>query len=1156
MAIRFFVQGRRGVHTLRSFLYPPKWLSLWTYPGLVVRFCASEALLGINFAIYEYIVYNSSFWYLYGTKTVFACHCQTEKMYPLRSKTMAQNISNVQTLTPHELIAASTLEKGSGNRGAQELMTRSTGFKVAEWIVGVLTLGIGAIPFEIYKSVKENQAIDLAANVVDLKNTLLTFKEGEVAEKKTRLHGKTITLQQDCRNRLTATFKDGQTLDIPFGALQLAEKLNKDIVSHPELYGKKAALDVLLPHTTSPKVDAHARSLFLTALEATVGEDLGNVTTIRTEYLGHLACKALAGEIKSASALDSFITSLQRPNTINAEDCLDLLQSLEQAEKADAAGVATSVILPKLDYTSKALEAQNPNITKVRNFVADIIYDNDTWTHDTTSKPGERLYHTLTKHKDTLLLLYDNSKFLGTKNELLDNAGFPKELAAKLKTVFNVSILAPLSIKGKESLSDLLDTAFKGGQLAAAESQIDTALETMARAIQEQITDIISQTFSDANKVAADSDLESQDSTSALAPSESSRKKLDAMLEASVTDVNSHGYGKFMKESMVNYFSQQAPIDKRAMIAASLRYTAANAPQTAQLGAFLKGAGPIMQKMLQGFNTANMDPIFADALSDMKTNLAPIHERIVKAQLYGMVQDSKGSITSIEVVKSLGAASVGQAFLCKVTTPQSDEPVDCVIKLLRPNVKVRADRERKIFEDVAKGIPGMQVTFAGQLNRIMDELDLTKEARNVEVSSVYDNGPFKNVHSMKTFSLIDASPSSMVLEKAPGVTIDAFYKTGKARIEEILSDSKGVTLDVGCEKINTLLGLYDELKALQSGLQNSAMAWVAEGVFGGGFYHGDLHAGNMMFDKDHGVTMIDYGNATALTPAQQTDITLMMTSAAAADTQKFLKGYRNLLSPEGRATFDAKKADLKAEVETIMSLGKMEDAGKRIALCLVTAAKMGIESPGPIFNFSQCQIRLQGTIDSMNEFADTLLKSIATILGGMKWTDVNTNKVERLPQDVFTKESIQKWIDDESLDAFADGFLELHETDPSSATEYEKELIALRDITKKTAEAIHPQVTFSDCMAEVLQTNMAATLNRIGVGGARAVQNAQKTQEKLAELEEQEKERIAQEKEDKEWAEEVAKSNQMAETGHKATEEWNAKQTLLKAQQNPQPQQV
>lgn len=1059
---------------------------------------------------------------------------------------MVQDISGIQTFSASELIAASTIQKASGSLAGQELTTRSTGFKVAEWIVGVLTLGIGAIPFEIYKSFKENQSVELSTDVVNLKNTLFTFKEGEATEKKAILHGERITLQQDCNNRLTAKFEDGRTIDVPFGAFKLAEKLNKDIVSHADFYGGAAALKVLLPHVKNKESTASARALYLSAMEAALGENLGNVTTIKTKYLGVLACKAIAGQLKDAHALDRFITQLQRPDNINAEDCLDLLHCLEQAEMQDSTSIAKSVILPKLDYTSKELEAQDPKITQVRNFVADIIYDKDTWIHDDTTMPGQRLYKTLKKHTETVLLIYNNKK-------LLSEAQLPDPIKEELDGVFNNFLFrSVLYMGGADGLPKLLDTALSTGQLATAEERIDASLEDAGPTVQETIANVLDTMLPGADEVVEDHDLEPQGNqplgTGALAQAEKSRKKMDAMLEASATDVNSPGYGKFMKESILRYFSDQAPIDKRAMLSASIRYATATSTKSALLGALLKGAGPIMQKMLQGFNTANMDPIFADALSDMKTNLAPIHEQIVKAQLYGMVQDSKGSIVKIEVVKSLGAASVGQAFLCKVTTPQKDEPVDCVIKLLRPDVKARADRERKIFENVAKEIPGMEVTFAGQLQRIMDELDLTKEAKNIEVSSVYEKSPFKNVHSMQSFPLIDASPTSLALEKAPGVTIDTFYRTGKARIEELLSDSKNATSTVGLEKINTLLEMYTELGKLQGALQNSAMAWVSEGIFGGGFYHGDLHAGNMMFDKDHGLTMIDYGNATSLTPTQQSNITLMMAAATAGDTQKFLKGYRDLLSPDGLIAFDLQKKALTAELDTIMSLGKMQDTGKRIALCLTAAAKMGIESPGPIFNFSQCQLRLQGTIDSMNEYGDTLIKSIANVLADIKW-ETEGNKVQNLTGEPLTKESILQWNELECIDIYADSLVELHNENPDAAQPWEKEVIALRDITNKIADAIRPQVTFTDCMADVLLENLGATMRRVGLDGMTAMQRAQAAQDLVEEREAQENRQLVQEKLDMEFAREIEKNNQGGAQIPQTTEVLDKQQPLLKEPQ-------
>jgi hypothetical protein len=50
-----------------------------------------------------------------------------------------------------------------------------------------------------------------------------------------------------------------------------------------------------------------------------------------------------------------------------------------------------------------------------------------------------------------------------------------------------------------------------------------------------------------------------------------------------------------------------------------------------QFGAILKGAGPIMQKMLQGLKTGNEE--FDSAIEDMKSNLASINKEMIEAYL-------------------------------------------------------------------------------------------------------------------------------------------------------------------------------------------------------------------------------------------------------------------------------------------------------------------------------------------------------------------------------------------------------------------------------------------------------------------------------------------------------------------------------------------
>ena len=66
--------------------------------------------------------------------------------------------------------------------------------------------------------------------------------------------------------------------------------------------------------------------------------------------------------------------------------------------------------------------------------------------------------------------------------------------------------------------------------------------------------------------------------------------------------------------------------------------------------------------------------------------------------------------------------------------------VNCVVKILRPDATMRAQREKLVFEQAAREVGnGMIATFQGQFDSIMEELDLRKEAENVRLGNqVYD----------------------------------------------------------------------------------------------------------------------------------------------------------------------------------------------------------------------------------------------------------------------------------------------------------------------------------------------------------------------------------------------------------------------------------
>ncbi len=488
------------------------------------------------------------------------------------------------------------------------------------------------------------------------------------------------------------------------------------------------------------------------------------------------------------------------------------------------------------------------------------------------------------------------------------------------------------------------------------------------------------------------------------------------------------GQGQFIKNIMKNYVTGVTKLDVKSMMASAIRNLKPVDPaldnkllsDEARLGTYasflggvLKGAGPLMQKMMQGIPDQLVPEAFKSSIKDMKSNLAPIPKEVVKAELASMIARSNGKILGIKVEKSLGAASVGQAFLCTIDYAGGNDQV--VVKILRPDVRNKMQREKAVMLKSAKEAgEGMYHSYKGMLDVYEDELDLTLEAKNCEKGSIYNIGG--GVKSMKLLNTVAPSTNSMVCERAKGVTVDAMLETMKNEYEAAFGkyferDEEGkIVYDGDFPKLKIdsktpgLIRIQRRFSAQLKKMQDAqermirlAGKWVQEGVFGDGFYHGDLHAGNIVMGNFE-LTVIDYGNATQLTKDQQAEITRMMVAAAAGDVEGFRNGFKKLLENTSDEDYKKKEPELTAALTEVFRLGDKRSAGQRIAAALMKAQQIGFEIPTSVYNFSQCELRLQNTIDDMNEQIKKYQKALGQIedLGKLESFDV-ISKLNEIP---------------------------------------------------------------------------------------------------------------------------------------------------------------
>lgn len=872
--------------------------------------------------------------------------------------------------------------------------------------------------------VKEN-GDGISRDLVKLRYALNCFTGGIAHTENLTVAGVNVRLTQKQSGAFEMQI-GRQKIRTPYSPELIAAKMDSDISMNVDTYGDQATGEVLSDAISSVEQNlgeqkaAMNRTLFVNVLCQKTNLPAARFNNVPPARLAEMTKQLLAGST-TVTAVTAELQKLSedKKNQLNEQDTLDMLRILEEKEKLKQ---EKRVIFRPQEEKQKEEKPDEAKWTKdeeeLKDFVADLIFSKETWKTDTDRRaPADRMKELIRPHSYLLAKIIYDPKIL---NNMLDKLYMPgaEDLTVTLKEKINGvfqsgmfqelkercgnSFFGPIVLQGclrvalgQEQPSPELLKKIKAEkewpkimeqlteQLTTLDQTIKEQVKTQVGTIQESITEAVNTVFT----AKEDQKEEVDDNVGPEIP------KLSEELENAAK--GKQGQGKFMRIVLSNYFKDADLIDQRAMLAGAIRDLKpvnAKAVETMDdkakekhmghfLGGFLKGAGPLMHKMLQGLPTESMPETLKNAVGDMKSNLSPIPQEIVEARLNKLVDNSHGSITKIEVTRSMGAASVGQVFLCKLFGPgMAEDGKDVVIKLLRPDVSNHMEREKAHMLKYAKETDdqdGMLATYKGQLERIEEELDLRIEARNVKRGEVYDQGT-KTVQAVKLVDLVEPDVNTLVMEKAPGTTVDKYLEEAeKERIR--LKEELETATDGGYEILQKLNKMLDGMLKRQQYLTEAAQKWILSGLYNEGFYHGDLHAGNIMV-SDEGATIVDFGNATQITEEQREHIMHMLCTASIGDANKFRHHFHMLMSQGSEEAYQKHRKEFGEMLEDVLNREDMTHAGERIAVALLKAQELGLELPGAVFNFSQCQLRLQNTISDMNQMIDKVTNNISVLL--------------------------------------------------------------------------------------------------------------------------------------------------------------------------------
>jgi len=287
----------------------------------------------------------------------------------------------------------------------------------------------------------------------------------------------------------------------------------------------------------------------------------------------------------------------------------------------------------------------------------------------------------------------------------------------------------------------------------------------------------------------------------------------------------------------------------------------------------LGGAGPFILKVLQQVNTANENKIdgklsVAELTKDIFSNipaLTPLESEFVFANM----NIPKTYLENMNP-QVLGSASIAEAHI----TRNSEIGVDAIIKFIKPMYAYYFLCEvdfflttfwkalRQSVEAAAKDLTGEDRAIKSRvwllqtrqllmffIREFTKEFNYQQEWRNTTVGFNIYNKPSQNVKSIVALAVSKSPFPALVLQKVNGVNLDKILNSPSTSHDEFVDLYKSV------------MGLIN--------------IWFTNTLWGTGFFHADLHPGNLIKDGDI-LYVIDFGSCGQLTKQQQCQLVDVM----------------------------------------------------------------------------------------------------------------------------------------------------------------------------------------------------------------------------------------------------------------------------------------
>ena len=254
-----------------------------------------------------------------------------------------------------------------------------------------------------------------------------------------------------------------------------------------------------------------------------------------------------------------------------------------------------------------------------------------------------------------------------------------------------------------------------------------------------------------------------------------------------------------------------------------------------ELRSAFEDLGPTYVKLAQLI--ASSPGLFPDVLAEEFRACLDMVPPVPAADVAATITEELGGPPH-EVFARFDAQPLASASIAQVHTAQLPDGEEVVVKIQRPGIRQRIEGDLRILMRLAKVLE--KTSAKGRMANPVAVVEDFAQTLAEELNFVNEG------RAMERF---DAN-------------LRSFGKNDRVRVPSVrwrYTTPKVLTMErIHGYKIDDLAQLNEQGWDLQSALKQGVRAWM-EAALEHGFFHGDVHAGNLMLDTDGNIVFLDFG---------------------------------------------------------------------------------------------------------------------------------------------------------------------------------------------------------------------------------------------------------------------------------------------------------